>query len=144
MAATIPAPLDLGFDVAVTLDEGRDQILGKLIEHTRDLNAGDISLVYYAGHGVQFRGRNYIIPADFPLPLSVQALRTYGIDANAYIEKIDDKTPRLNLVMLDACREFIGSSEQGLAKIEAEKSRNTFILLAAASGKLAFDDIGKK
>jgi len=135
---------DLGFDVAVTLDEGRDQILGKLIEHTRDLNAGDISLVYYAGHGLQFRGRNYIIPADFPLPLSVQALRTYGIDANAYIEKIDDKTPRLNLVMLDACREFIGSSEQGLAIIEAEKSRNTFILLAAAPGKVAFDDIGKK
>ena len=134
---------DLGFDVVVTLDEGRDQILGKLIEHTRNLNAGDISLVYYAGHGMQFRGRNYIIPVDFPLPLSVQALRTFGIDSNDYIEKIDDKTPRFNLVMLDACREFIGSTEQGLAKIETEKSRNTFILLAAAPGKLAFDGVGK-
>ena len=134
---------DLGFDVVVTLDEGRDQILGKLIEHTRDLNAGDISLVYYAGHGMQFRGRNYIIPVDFPLPLSVQALRTYGIDANDYIEKIDDKTPRFNLVMLDACREFIGSTEQGLAKIETEKSRNTIIMLAAAPGKLALDGVGK-
>ena len=134
---------DLGFDVVVTLDEGRDQILGKLIEHTRNLNAGDISLVYYAGHGMQFRGRNYMIPVDFPLPLSVQALRTFGIDSNDYIEKIDDKTPRFNLVMLDACREFIGSTEQGLAKIETEKSRNTFILLAAAPGKLAFDGVGK-
>ena len=134
---------DLGFDVVVTLDEGRDQILGKLIEHTRNLNAGDISLVYYAGHGMQFRGRNYIIPVDFPLPLSVQALRTFGIDSNDYIAKIDDKTPRFNLVMLDACREFIGSTEQGLAKIETEKSRNTFILLAAAPGKLAFDGVGK-
>ena len=134
---------NLGFDVVVTLDEGRDQILGKLIEHTRDLNAGDISLVYYAGHGMQFRGRNYIIPVDFPLPLSVQALRTYGIDANDYVEKIDDKTPRFNLVMLDACREFIGSTEQGLAKIETEKSRNTIIMLAAAPGKLASDGVGK-
>lgn len=134
---------DLGFDVVVTLDEGRDQILSKLIDHTRNLNAGDISLVFYAGHGMQFRGRNYIIPVDFPLPLSVQALRTYGIDANDYVEKIDDKTPRFNLVMLDACREFIGSTEQGLAKIETEKSKNTIIMLAAAPGKLALDGVGK-
>lgn len=134
---------NLGFDVVVTLDDRRDQILGKLIDHTRNLNAGDISLVYYAGHGMQFRGRNYIIPVDFPIPLSVQALRTHGIDANDYVEKIDGQTPRFNLVMLDACREFIGSTEQGLAKIETEKSRNTIIMLAAAPGKLASDGVNK-
>lgn len=133
----------LGFDVVESLDERRDQILGKLIDHTRQLNAGDISLVFYAGHGLQFRGRNYIIPVDFPLPLSVQALRAYGIDANDYVEKIDAQTPQFNLVMLDACREFIGSTEQGLAKIETEKSRNTIIMLAAAPGKLASDGTGK-
>jgi hypothetical protein len=133
----------LGFDVVESLDERRDQILGKLINHTKNLDAGDISLVYYAGHGLQFRGRNYIIPIDFPLPLSVQALRTYGIDANDYVEKIDSQTPQFNLVMLDACREFIGSTEQGLAKIETEKSRNTIIMLAAAPGKYASDGTGK-
>lgn len=129
----------LGFDVVESLDERRDQILEKLIDHTRNLKAGDISLVYYAGHGLQFRGRNYIIPFDFPPLLSVQALRTYGIDANDFVEKIDEHTPQMNLVMLDACREFIGSTEQGLAKIEADKSRNTVIMLAAAPGKVAYD-----
>lgn len=133
----------LGFEVIVSLDESRDLILGKLINHIRSLNAGDLSLIYYAGHGLQFRGRNYIIPFDFPIPLSVQALRTYGIDANDYVEKIDGQTPRFNLVMLDACREFIGSTEQGLAKIETENARNTIIMLAASPGKLASDGAGK-
>lgn len=133
----------LGFEVVESLDERRDLILGKLINHIRNLNAGDLSLIYYAGHGLQFRGRNYIIPFDFPMPLSVQALRTYGIDANDYVEKIDGQTPRFNLVMLDACREFIGSTEQGLAKIETENARNTIIMLAASPGKLASDGAGK-
>lgn len=133
----------LGFDVVESLDERRDQILAKLIDHTRHLKAGDISLVFYAGHGLQFRGRNYIIPVDFPPLVSVQALRTYGIDVNDYVEKIDEHTPQLNLVMLDACRDFIGSTEQGLAKIEADKSRNTVIMLAAAPGKKASDGVGK-
>jgi len=133
----------LGFDVVESLDERRDQILAKLIDHTRHLKAGDISLVFYAGHGLQFRGRNYIIPFDFPPLVSVQALRTYGIDVNNYVEMIDEHTPQLNLVMLDACRDFIGSTEQGLAKIEADKSRNTVIMLAAAPGKKASDGVGK-
>lgn len=133
----------LGFDVVESLDERRDQILEKLINHTQHLNAGDISLVFYAGHGLQFKGRNYIIPFDFPPFLSVQALRAYGIDANDYVEKIDTRTPQLNLVMLDACRDFIGSTEQGLAKIEADQSRNTVIMLAAAPGKKASDGDGK-
>ena len=113
-------------------------------EFGRAIKEGGVALVFYAGHGMQVKGENYLIPVDADLkgendvPYKTVAL-------GQILSKLEDAKPRVNIVLLDACRDnpfarSWRSTKGGLSSIDAPSG--TVIAFATAPGKTASDGVG--
>ncbi len=133
-----------GFDVTLRVDATRDQIGQALRDFTRKLAPGVVSLIYYAGHGIQSRGRNYLIPVDAKLDQESD-LRFQAVDIGALLEEVDIAQPRVSVVILDACRnnpfeKKMRGAARGLTAVDA--ARGGLIAYATAPGSVAADGEG--
>jgi uncharacterized caspase-like protein len=141
-----------GFDV---VDSERDlgisdfrRVVREFSETSRD---ADIAVVYYAGHGIEVDGVNYLIPADARL-LSDFDVEDETVSLDRVIRALDS-VKRLKLIILDACRDnpfattmkrsvASRSVGRGLGKIEPAMS-DTLIAFAAKAGAVASDGDGQ-
>jgi hypothetical protein len=135
-----------GFDV---VDLKRDLKASEMRRALRDFSDqvrdADIAIVYFAGHGVEIDGTNYLIPVDAVLERDIDAYdEAIALDR---ILSVIEPARRLRLVILDACRDnpfktmkrmASRSMGRGLARVEPE-SPNTLIAFAAKAGSTAFD-----
>jgi hypothetical protein len=142
----------LGFEVSVVIDPDYDTMKRALRDFGQRLEGAKVALFYYAGHGLQVAGRNYLLPVS--VTLSREADLWYdAFDVQAVLDEMD-APGRTNLVFLDACRDnplarsFAGrlgargiAVGQGLAPIETQ-SRGTLIAYATAPGNVAMDGDG--
>ena len=110
----------------------------------------DVAVVFYAGHGIELDGNNYLLPIDAKLIWDVDVVdETVSLDR---VLKIIEPAKRLRLVILDACRDnpFAASMKRtvatrsigvGLAKVEPTTS-DTLVAFAAKAGSMAEDGSG--
>jgi uncharacterized caspase-like protein len=140
----------LGFDVMEGIDLNRSGMEDALLAFAREAEAADDALVFYAGHGIQVDGRNYLLPIDVRLN-DVRDLRRY-LTADQVISDAAG-AQRFALVILDACRDnpFVRSLAQrrgrqavavgrGLAK-PSFAPPNTLIAYATAADEVAADAV---
>jgi uncharacterized caspase-like protein len=111
----------------------------------------DVAVIYYAGHGIELEGTNYLIPVDAKLEIDTDVLdEAFPLDRFVVAA---DPAKQLRLIILDACRDnpfnktmkrTIGSRAvgRGLAKVEPTNP-NTLIAFAAKAGSTASDGEGK-
>lgn len=144
MAATLR---NLEFEVIEHLDVDQRQ-MKRAIRDLGDLldKAGEdgIGMFYYAGHGIQVQGRNFLIP----LGTEIERESDVGIkavNANVVLETMEYARTRLNFVVLDACRNNpfargFRSGTRGLARMDAP--RGTLVAYATAPGDVAADGDG--
>ena len=120
----------------------------QLFEATRGfgekLKPGAVALFYYAGHGMQVRDRNYLIPVEADLKHEDEVPYT-SIDAAYALDVMNRARTRINIVILDACRNnpfarSFRSGSSGLAQMEAPSG--TLIAYATAPGRVASDGTG--
>lgn len=142
MAATLKA---LGFDVSSGVNVSQREMKRLIREFGQKLKAGGNGLFYYAGHGVQARGRNYIIPIDADIQ-SEADVEDSGVDVALVLNYMDDAQNGLNIVILDACRNnpfarSFRSASEGLAQVDAPTG--TLIAYATAPGRVAADGAGE-
>jgi hypothetical protein len=102
-------------------------------------------LFYFAGHGMQVRGRNFLLPVDADIAREDEVSFS-ALDLNAVLEKMDTARNPLNIVVLDACRNNpfgnrFQASAKGLAQVDAPPG--TFIAFATAPGSVAADGSGR-
>jgi uncharacterized caspase-like protein len=140
-----------GFDVVQSQrDLGISDLRRVIREFSETARTADISVVYYAGHGIEVDGNNYLVPADARL-LSDFDVEDETISLDRVLKALDT-TKRLKLVILDACRDnpFAKSMKRsvssrsigrGLAKIEPTMS-DTLVAFAAKAGAVANDGDG--
>jgi len=108
----------------------------------RQIQGADVAMFYYAGHGVQVRGSNYLVPVNAN-PTREADVDFQMVDVNLVLNQMNASGTRLNLVILDACRNnpFGGrglrSSEGGLAQLRAPEG--TLISYATQPGNVAQD-----
>jgi hypothetical protein len=108
----------------------------------RKAQGADVALFYYAGHGVQVHGANYLVPVNAN-PTREADVDFQMLDAGLVLRQMEGSGTRLNLVMLDACRNnpFGGrglrSSSSGLAQMQAPEG--TLISYATQPGNVAQD-----
>jgi hypothetical protein len=106
------------------------------------LRSGGVGLFYYAGHGLQVRGVNYLVPVSAN-PAREADIDFELVDANLVLRQMEDASTRLNIVILDACRNnpFGGrglrSVSTGLAQMQAPEG--TIISYATQPGNVALD-----
>lgn len=133
----------LGFDVILRTNVKQKDMLRALTEFGDRVKDGSEALFFYAGHGMQVRGRNFLIPVDAEIR-SESSVSSEAVDVDQLLDKL--APARLSLVILDACRNnpferrFRGGG-QGLAQINAPTG--TLIAYATAPGKVAADGDGR-
>lgn len=142
--AVSAALIELGFEVVKETDADLASMQRALLEFTGRIRDGATALVFFAGHGIQANGRNYLVPLDASLE-SVGRLRFEALEMADILEELEYSGSRLNLVILDACRNnpFLGrtrGASGGLAAIDA--AAGTLIAYATAPGATASDGRG--
>jgi TPR repeat protein len=114
-------------------------------EFGRAIQGADVALFYYAGHGMQVDGKNWLVPVDAN-PTRSQDLAFQMEDADLVLQQMNGAGTRLNLVILDACRNnpfaLLGSRavQGGLAQMQAPEG--TMISFATQPGNVAQDGSG--
>ncbi len=143
MSATLK---EAGFTVTELVDVGQDEMKRAIREFGRQLREDgvDAGLFYYAGHGVQVKGENYLIPVDAQIQ-DEDEVELEGVNVNAFLQVMNSSKSKINIVILDACRNnpFQASSRslsRGLAPVDAPTG--TFIAYSTAPGTTAADGDG--
>ena len=136
---------DLGFNV-IEYENLQQKQLGKVLREFRSqLKPGSVALFFYAGHGLQLKGVNYLPAVDADIE-SEDDIPLQSLDVNRVFEVMAEAQTRLNLVFLDACRNNpyarnYRSTGGGLAKVDAPSG--TMISFATRPGSVARDGDGK-
>ena len=135
----------LGFTVEHGANLTQRQMKAMIREFGQKLKAGGQGLFYFAGHGVQLKGKNYLIPVDVEIA-SEADVEDQGVDANLVMSLMDEAGNGLNVVILDACRNnpfarSFRSAANGLAQVDAPTG--TLIAYATAPGRVARDGKGR-
>lgn len=131
----------LGFEVILRTNLNQKGMVEVLREFGARLREGGVALFYYSGHGMQVKGRNYLIPVDADIR-SEDEVPYMSMDMAQVLDKLETARSRANLVILDACRNnpFIRtfrSSRVGLAQMDAPGG--TLLAFATAPGSEARD-----
>ena len=136
----------LGFSVIEGEDLTFRQMRRKFIEFGREIDKGGVGLFYYAGHGVQVNGRNYLLPVGAEIKHE-EEVEVEGVALDSLLARMAGAKNGLNIIILDACRNnpyersFRSGGSRGLAQVVAPKG--TVIAYATAPGKTAADGSGR-
>lgn len=131
----------LGFQVTQRVNLGQKEMKQEILSFGKKLQNGGVGLFYYAGHGMQVNGRNYLIPVGARIEHEKQ-VEFESVDMGALLAEMDNARNRMNIVILDACRDnpfarSFRSTVQGLASVNAPSG--TLIAYATAPGSVAND-----
>lgn len=135
-----------GFEVIKIIDADLKTMRKAMLDFGRALRGGaEASLFYYAGHGVQVNGENFLLPVSADIK-DQEEIEFEGINVNAFLRVMKSSDSDVNIVVLDSCRNnpFAGSFRsvsRGLAPVRAP--RGTYIAYATAPGDVAYDGKGK-
>lgn len=131
----------LGFKVTLKKNVDRRTLEDSVRLFGRQLKLGGVGLFYFAGHGMQVEGRNYLVPIDARIE-SESDVKYETIDAGFVLGKMEDAQNQLNIVILDACRNnpyarYLRSANKGLARMDAPTG--SLIAYSTAPGEAAGD-----
>ena len=117
-----------GFEVLLKENATKAQMNEIVADFGEKLGEGDTALFFYAGHGMQVQGRNYLIPTDAKIS-SEQRVRLETLDVEAVLDQMAAARARVSMVILDACRNNpferrFRSVGGGLAQINAPEGTN--------------------
>ena len=145
---------EVGFEVILGLDLSKSGFDGKVRDFARALEKADVALLFYAGHGLQVSGKNYLVPVDAKLQVE-RDLDFEAISLDFVLKQMElDRDDKTNIVFLDACRDNplvrnlarsmgtrSGTIAQGLAQVQA--GVGTFIAYSTQPGNVALDGEGR-
>lgn len=134
-----------GFKVMICENLANRDILDRLRTFSDQISKDSVALVYYSGHGAQYRGRNYLVPIGSNIK-SESDIEYECFDAARMIDEIETKGPKLKIIILDACRNnpfgksFRRSISRGLTAMKG--TSDTMIAYATAPDDVASDGAG--
>ncbi len=134
----------LGFTVILRENTTKLEMERAVADFGDQLGPETIGLFFYAGHGMQVDGRNFLVPTDARIATQAR-VRLETLDVDLVLDQMAAAGSRVNLVLLDACRNNpferrFRATGGGLAQINAPQG--TLISYATAPGKVAADGAG--
>lgn len=136
----------VGFDVDLVTDADQKGMKRAISRFGQRLSSarGATGLFFYAGHGIQSRGTNYLIPVSAPIEREAD-LDLEAVAADTVLAQMEDAGAATSIVILDACRNMplarsFRSSSRGLARMDAPNG--SFIAYSTAPGSVAADGDG--
>ena len=136
----------LGFQVISATNQNRRGMSDSLTAFERALSAGDTAFFFFAGHGFQIKGENYLLPTDVPMALDGEEEKIHenSFLARRIMERVRNKGVRTTIVVLDACRnnpfERAGTrSVRGGGGLAAMSEDGAFVIYSASENQTALD-----
>lgn len=139
----------LGFEVICKRDlASKREFKDAIFEFTGKINPRSVALFYYAGHGLQVDGINYLIPTKAALRTKSD-IEDESVQVNYLMSELEARQPALNIFFLDACRDnpladpirgyvpTLGLASQLFAP------RNSIIAMATGAGQVSLDGVGR-
>jgi len=134
---------DRGFEVIYDINVTES----KFEEHIKDFNrrlshGADVGLLFFAGHGVEVNGINYLIPIDAKLR-DKRDVKYEAINLNDIIEDMKEARNSLNIIILDACRDNPFSDTRAVGRgglAEVKPPRGLFVSYSTGAGNVALDN----
>jgi len=154
---------DLGFEVVLGTNLDREQIKQKVDEFSPMLEKADIGFFYFAGHGMQYKGENFLVPLSFNIS-NEQDIPYESLSTAQILNKMDKAGNAVNIVVLDACRNnpytdsyqsktralkrsenrgLKRSDRKGMGLSRIDGPSGSFIAYATAPGNVAADGTGE-
>ena len=146
----------MGFSTRLVLNASEQDLRREVRKFASESDKADIALVFYAGHGAQVNGENYVLPVDIDIPRTESDIQLTGLKVDDLVNSIRAKT---KVVFLDACRDNPalfknlvkgrGAHPTGLAPAVASNLNpanpggGVFIAYATDAGSVAQDGEGK-
>ena len=148
----------LGFEVALHENTSLRDMIEAFRQFSLSARTARVRVVFYAGHGVQVKGRNYLLPVDTEIRAEDE-VAAKSADLNELLERLGTMQQGINIVILDACRnnpfsgatvlgpdgrrlKFRGATPAGLAPVEAPLG--SMVAFSTAPGGVALDNPGDK
>jgi len=149
---------NLGFEVTHRENASLREMLDAFQQFSTQSKSAEVRVVYYAGHGVQLKGRNYLLPVDTEIRAEDE-MPNKSADLNEFLDRLGGIKQGINVVILDACRnnpfsgseivgpdgrrlKFRGATPAGLAPVEAPLG--SMIAFSTAPGGVALDNPQEK
>src|SRR3990172_3752158 len=141
---------ELGFDVIDGTDLSKDDMEQRIRDFAAKLTGADVGLFFYAGHGLQVDGRNFLAPVDAKLKSDTD-LDFEAVELNLVLKQLE-RNSRVSLVFLDACRDnplahslaqVSRSLEIGRGLARVDKAVGMMIAFSTQPGNLALDGEGR-
>lgn len=137
----------LGFEVTLLVDSTQNDMkrgISQFGRNLREAGSDATGLFYYAGHGVQSFGTNYLLPVDVALEDPAD-LDLVAVEAQSVLRQMFSARNKTNIMILDACRnnpfsDILDFNDNGLAEMQAPTG--TFLAYATAPGGVALDGVG--
>jgi hypothetical protein len=136
---------NFGFKVTVKSDVDTRGMRQAIRDFGLELRRAQVGLFYFAGHGVQVKGNNYLVPVGADIETEADA-EDLSVDANYVLRTMEDSQVKMSVVILDACRNnpfarSFRSIAHGLAQMQA--ATGSLIAFATAPGSTAADGTGR-
>jgi uncharacterized caspase-like protein len=149
---------NLGFDVVLRENTSLRDMIEAFRSFSMSARTARVRVLFYAGHGVQVKGRNYLLPVDTEIRAEDE-VPAKSADLNELLERLGQMQQGINIVILDACRnnpfsgaeivgpdgrrlKFRGATPAGLAPVEAPLG--SMVAFSTAPGGVALDNPGEK
>ena len=142
---------ECGFEVVQRIDADRRNMRRAIRDFGTRLKAGGVGLFYYAGHGVQVNGQNYLVPVSADVHNETDVVDE-GVRVASVLEYMENAQNRINIVILDACRNNpyarqFRSGSSGLASINATTAvravSGALVAYSTGPGMVAADGEGE-
>lgn len=136
-----------GFEVIERKNQTLEGMNQAIAEFGSKIGGSEAALFYYAGHGIQVKNQNYLMPVNARID-SEAAVPYQGINLNQILDEMDNGKSGVNIVMLDACRnnpitgKFRSGQSRGLAS-PGSTPKGTVIVYATDPGNVASDGAGR-
>src|SRR6202451_4866598 len=92
----------MGYQTQLVLDASGDGIRDVVRKFVRESERADVAVVYYAGHGAQLNGNNYLLPTDVDIPRTDADIKFSSLKVDDLVNSIGSNT---KIIFLDACRD---------------------------------------
>ena len=136
-----------GFRVFRYVDAGKESMSEAIEKFRSELPGKEVALFFYAGHGFQVNGKNYLVPVD-ARPVSEESVAVECVEAQSILDILSEADIRTRIIILDACRDNPfsrswrrSSGGAGLAFMNAPVGST--VAFATSPGKTASDGEGK-
>jgi len=135
---------NLGFVIIKRTNASKNEMMEALRDFSKQLTEYNVALFYYAGHGIQVDGQNYLIPVDAQLKEKSDC-KWEAVPVNYIVEEFERVPENINIVILDACRNnpfrsWVRGGEEGFRAINPVSG--TIVSFATSEGSTAADGSG--